>query len=86
VSSKKEIKVKDLNHLHRLSLESKSVVLPNGLRSPAAFVLNMQGRSLAHLFNAGITVYQKAKSPKPKWTTRNQIPWVGSVVAEGGKK
>lgn len=61
MSLKAEERVENLERLEHLALSRQSVYLPGspcwGKPRPAAFVQNLQGRVLVHLFRKGLRVY-----------------------------
>lgn len=61
--------IKTLEGLRRAALDRKSVVVPRcaygrfgmpwGKPKPAAFMINLSGHMLVHLFNTGMYIYKK---------------------------
>jgi hypothetical protein len=63
--SKLGFQVKTLHQLMCLAIERRSVICPNARcfnkPTPAAFIINLQGRLILRLFKTGLYLYIKNK-------------------------
>lgn len=59
-----------LEQLHQAALNRRAVTVMRygsaGVRIPAAFVINMMGTVLVHLFSSGIYLYEPKTKPHEK--------------------